>query len=473
MSDLNKLSLKEAISGIKEKKFSSRELLADTKKRIREVNSKLFSFISVNEMAERQFAEQGVLESRDKLSLRGIPFAVKEVLSTQDLKTTASSKILDNYIPPYEATVVRKLKEAGAIIIGKTNCDAFAFGASTENSGFGPTKNPWDLGRVPGGSSGGSAAAVAADECIFSLGTDTGGSIRQPASFCSISGLKPTYGACSRFGLLAMASSFDCPGPIGKSVEDCEIVFNLMKGKDGRDATSSEKDQKNPPSSRQPAGLRRASKIKIGLPKEFFTEGIDSEVKELVKEAAKTLEKSGFAIEDVSLPHTEYAIAVYYILVPSEISSNMARYDGVRFGNKREVLEEEVKRRIMLGTYTLSAGYFDEYYLKALKVRTLIQDDYLQAFKKVDLILGPVSPTPAFKIGEMVSDPLKMYMADILTVGANLAGIPGLAFPCGFTKDSLPVGLQLLGPHFSEDLLFEAGKKYQNLTEFHKIKPKI
>jgi len=470
MSDLNKLSLKVAISGIKQKDFSAKELVTDTLKRIKEVDSKLFSFISVDETAEEKVSKQ---EDGKEMPLPGIPFAVKDVLSTKDLGTTASSKIIDNYVPPYEATVVGKIERSGAVVVGKTNCDAFAFGASTENSGFGPTKNPWDLERVPGGSSGGSAAAVAADECIFALGTDTGGSIRQPASFCNVSGLKPTYGACSRFGLLAMASSFDCPGPIGKSVEDCEIVFNLMKGKDGRDATSSEKDQKNPPSSRQPAGLRRASKIKIGLPKEFFTEGIDSEVKELVKEAAKTLEKSGFAIEDVSLPHTDYAIAVYYILVPSEISSNMARYDGNRFGHQRETFEDEVKRRIMLGTYTLSAGYFDEYYLKALKVRALIQKDYLEAFEKVDLILGPVSPTPPFKIGEMVSDPLKMYIADILTVSANLAGIPGLAFPCGFTKNNLPVGLQLLGPHFSEDLLFEVGKKYQNLTDFHKKKPNI
>ena len=464
MSDLNKLSLKEAISGIKEKKFNSSELLADTKKQIREIDSKLFSFISFDETAEKKLIEQERLGKQGELSLPGIPFAVKEVLSSKDLRTTASSKILDNYIPPYEATVVKKLREAGAIIIGKTNCDAFAFGASTENSGFRPTKNPWDLERVPGGSSGGSAAAVAADECIFSLGTDTGGSIRQPSSFCSVTGLKPTYGACSRFGLLAMASSFDCPGPIGKTVEDIEIVFDLMRGKDKKDATSSEYVKKNQNNNRE---------LKIGLPKEFFAKGIDFEVRDTVKEAAELLEKNGFIVEDVSLPHTDYAIAVYYILVPSEISSNMARYDGNRFGHQRETFEDEVKRRIMLGTYTLSAGYFDEYYLKALKVRALIQKDYLEAFEKVDLILGPVSPTPPFKIGEMVSDPLKMYMADILTVSANLAGIPGLALPCGFTKNNLPVGLQLLGPHFSEELLFEVGKKYQTLTNWHKKKPNI
>lgn len=446
MSDLNKLTLKETITGIKEKKFSHRELLNDTQRRIAEVEDKIFSFVTVNKSAEE-----------------GIPFAVKEVLSTKDLKTTASSKILENYIPPYEATVVKKVRELGATVIGKTNCDAFAFGASTENSGFGPTKNPWDFLRVPGGSSGGSAAAVAADECIFALGTDTGGSIRQPASFCNVSGLKPTYGACSRFGLLAMASSFDSPGPIGKTVEDCEIVFNSIKGRDAKDATSSEGTREN----------YNKNSLKIGLPKEFFSDGIDSEVKELVRGAAKTLEGNGYIVKQVSLPHTDYAIAVYYILVPSEISSNMARYDGIRFGQGREVFEDEVKRRIMLGTYTLSAGYFDEYYLKALKVRTFVQKDYLDAFKEVDLILGPVSPTPPFKIGEMISDPLKMYMADILTVGANLAGIPGLAFPCGFTKDNLPVGLQLLGPHFSEDLLFSVGKKYQELTDFHKMKPKI
>ncbi len=447
MTDLNKLTLVQAMTGLRKKSFSHKELINDCLLRIEQIEDKVFSFTQVNKETEL-----------------GIPMAVKEVLSTKDLRTTASSKILDNYIPPYDATVVKKLKDAGSVIIGKTNCDAFAFGASTENSGFGPTKNPWDLERVPGGSSGGSAAAVAADECIFALGTDTGGSIRQPASFCGISGLKPTYGACSRYGLLAMASSFDCPGPMAKTIEDCEIIFNLMKGKEEKDATSTSSDH---------GRVHGASNIKIGLPKEFFSEGIDQDVKDAVKKAAKLLEENGCSLEEVSLPHTDYAISVYYILVPSEISSNMARYDGNRFGHQRETLEDEVKRRIMLGTYTLSAGYFDQYYLKALKVRALIQKDYLSAFKKVDLILCPVSPTPPFKLGERADDPVKMYLADILTVGANLAGIPGLALPCGFTKENLPIGMQFLGPHFSEELLFEVGKKYQTLTDWHKKKPNI
>ncbi|MGB9637562.1 MAG: amidase, partial [Microgenomates group bacterium] len=386
MTDLNKLTLSETIEGLRKKDFSKTELINDTLSRIKDVEPQLFAFVSVNEQA------QTMSDEKQSGVLAGIPFAVKEVLSTKEMKTTASSKILKNYLPPFEATVIKRIKNAGGIIIGKTNCDAFAFGASTENSGFGPTRNPWNLERVPGGSSGGSAAAVATDECIFALGTDTGGSIRQPSSFCNITGLKPTYGACSRYGLLAMASSFDCPGPMGKTVEDCEIVFNIMKGKDERDATSSREELKDIGDEEK--------RITIGLPKEFFAEGIDSEVKDLVKKAAQLFADNDFVIKEISLPHTQYAIAAYYVLVSSEISSNMARYDGNRFGDRRETFEDEVKRRIMLGTYTLSAGYFDQYYLKALKVRNLIQKDYLQAFQKVDLILGPVSPTPPFKIGE-------------------------------------------------------------------------
>lgn len=447
MSDLNKLTLVESLWGIKQKKFNPKEIFSDCLKRIKVIDEKIFSFVTIN-----------------NLLTPGIPFAVKDVLSTKGLKTTASSKILDNYIPPFDATVVEKLKAAGSAVIGKTNCDAFAFGASTENSGFGPTKNPWDLTRVSGGSSGGSAAAVATDECIFALGTDTGGSIRQPASFCGISGLKPTYGACSRYGLLAMASSLDCPGPMGKTVEDCEVIFNLMKGKDGKDAASHEniKNEK-----------KVKEKIIIGLPKEFFSEGIDNGVKDAVKKAAKLLEKNGIFFEEVSLPHTEFCVPVYYVIVSSEISSNMARYTGVRFGHERKMFEDEVKRRIMLGTYSLSAGYFNEFYLKASKVRHLILDDYQKVFEKVDLLLGPVSPNTAFKIGEKTSDPLKMYLEDILTAGANLAGIPGLALPCGFSDGNLPIGIQILGPHFSEKLIFNIGKKYQSLTDWHKKRPNI
>lgn len=457
MSDLNKLSLKEAITGIKEKKFSSKELLSDTFSRIKEVEGKISAFITVND------GDEG-FEGGAGGELSGIPMAVKDVLSTKDIKTTASSKILESYVPSYDATVVRKLKDAGAIIVGKTNSDAFAFGASTENSGYGSTKNPWDLSRVPGGSSGGSAAAVASDECIFALGTDTGGSIRQPASFCSISGLKPTYGAVSRYGLLAMASSFDTVGPMGKTVEDCEIIFNIMKGKDPKDGTSSDGDRKD---------KDNKGKITIGLPKEFFADGIDSEVKEAVKKAASLFEENGFNFEEVDLPHLEFAIPAYYIIVPSEISSNMARYSGIRFGEQREKFEDEVKRRIILGTYSLSAGYYDQYYTKASKVRKLIQEDFFNCFKKVDFILGPVSPHAAFKIGEKSNNPLEMFLEDILTGCVNLSGLPGLALPCGFTKEGLPVGMQILGPHFSEAGIFNIGKMYQELTDWHKRKPLI
>lgn len=453
---LNQLTLKQTIEGLKKGKFSSAELRQSFVKRIKEVEKKIFSFTEVVSQENRQPKEK-------KGILNGIYFAVKDVLSSKDIKTTASSKVLENYIPVFNATVVKKLINEGAEIIGKTNCDAFAFGASTENSGFGPTKNPWDIKKVPGGSSGGSAAAVAADECNFSLGTDTGGSIRQPASFCSVSGLKPTYGVCSRYGLLAMASSFDCPGPIGKTVEDCEIIFDIMKGKDDKDSTSVV----------CPKPLVKKNKLKIGLPKEFFGEGIDSEIKNLVNHAAEILEKEGHRLVEISLPHSSLAIPSYYILVPSEISSNMARYDSILFGEKREAFEAEVKRRIMLGTYALSSGYFDQYYLKAAQVRSLIRNDYLKAFKKVDVLLGPVSPTPPFAIGEFIDNPLKMYLADSLTVGTNLAGIPGLALPCGFTQNNLPVGMQFLGPHFSEKILFYIGKQYQQITDWHKRKPKI
>lgn len=459
MSDLNKLSLKEAILGIKENKFSSKELLNDTFSRIKELEGKIKAFVTVCEGQEGEDGKDG-----NDLPLLGIPMAVKDVLSTKNIRTTASSKILENYIPPYDAIVVKKLKEAGAIIIGKTNCDAFAFGASTENSGFGPTKNPWDLECVPGGSSGGSAAAVSADECIFALGTDTGGSIRQPASFCSISGLKPTYGACSRYGLLAMSSSFDTVGPMGKTVEDCEIVFNIMKGKDPKDGTSSDGDRKD---------KDNKDKITIGLPKEFFADGIDNEVKEAVMKAASLLGENGFDFEEVDLPHLEFAIPAYYIIVPSEISSNMARYDGIRFGYQREKFEDEVKRRVMLGTYALSAGYYDQYYTKASKVRKLIQEDFFKCFDKVDFILGPVSPHAAFKIGEKSNNPLEMYLEDILTGCVNLSGLPALALPCGFTKEGLPIGMQILGPHFSEEQIFKLGKMYQTITDWHKRKPII
>lgn len=461
MDSLYQLSILEAKEGIKKGSFSREELVRSVLSRIEEVEPKLNSFVSVNKEAVKD-ARKKDQEKEDK-ALSGIPVAIKEVLSTMDIKTTASSRVLENYYPVYDATVVAKLKENGAILIGKTNCDAFAFGASTENSGFGVSKNPYDLERVPGGSSGGSASAVAAGETIFALGTDTGGSIRQPASFCSITGLKPTYGACSRYGLLAMASSLDCPGPMTKTAEDAETVFNLIKGKDPKDATSVDFPEKK----------LQTGKIRIGLPKEYFSDGIDKEVKEAVLKAVKSFPEKDFEFTYVSLPNTGYAIEVYYIITPSEISSNMARYDGIRFGKERKYFEDEVKRRIMLGTYTLSAGYIDQFYLKASKVRRLITNDLENAFKKVDLIIGPVSPTPPFKIGEKTDDPLKMYLGDILTASANLAGIPGISVPCGFADKGLPIGMQIMGPRFSEELIFFVSKTFQTLTNWHKARPKI
>ncbi|RJR24208.1 Asp-tRNA(Asn)/Glu-tRNA(Gln) amidotransferase subunit GatA [Candidatus Microgenomates bacterium] len=461
MDSLYQLSILEAKEGIKKGSFSREELVKSVLSRIEEVEPKLNSFVSVNKEAVKD-ARKKDQEKEDK-ALSGIPVAIKEVLSTIDIKTTASSRVLENYYPAYDATVVAKLKENGAILIGKTNCDAFAFGASTENSGFGVSKNPYDLERVPGGSSGGSASAVAAGETIFALGTDTGGSIRQPASFCSITGLKPTYGACSRYGLLAMASSLDCPGPMTKTAEDAETVFNLIKGKDPKDATSVDFPEKK----------LQTGKIRIGLPKEYFSDGIDKEVKEAVLKAVKSFPEKDFEFTYVSLPNTGYAIEVYYIITPSEISSNMARYDGIRFGKERKYFEDEVKRRIMLGTYTLSAGYIDQFYLKASKVRRLITNDLENAFKKVDLIIGPVSPTPPFKIGEKTDDPLKMYLGDILTASANLAGIPGISVPCGFADKGLPIGMQIMGPRFSEELIFFVSKTFQTLTNWHKARPKI
>lgn len=460
MPELFELTITEAKEGIDNGFFSREELVKSVLERINKLEPKLSSFISINDEAVKEAKEKDEKEEENPLS--GIPMAVKEVFSTKDIKTTASSRILENYNPPYEATVVSKLRDSGAIIIGKTNCDAFAFGASTENSGFGFSRNPYDLERVPGGSSGGSASAVAADETIFALGTDTGGSIRQPASFCSITGLKPSYGACSRYGLLAMASSLDCPGPMTKTVNDAELVFNLMKGKDPKDATSVD----------YPSSKLEDKKIKVGLPREYFSEGIDREVKETVLKATRAFPQNEYEFVEISLPNTAYAIAVYYVITPSEISSNMARYDGIRFGKERKFFEDEVKRRIMVGTYVLSAGYFDQFYLKASKVRWLIKNDLENAFKEVDLIIGPVSPTPPFKIGERSEDPLEMYLSDILTVSANLAGIPGISVPCGFTGSGLPIGMQIMGPFFSEDLIFKAGKSYQLLTDWHKVKPK-
>ncbi len=469
---LNKLTIKEAREGLKKKKFSSVELTKACLDRIKNLNKEINAFITVcgEEALEQarksdELASQG--ETLEAKPLLGIPFSMKDVYSTQGIRTTAGSKVLEDYVPPYSSTVYQKLIEGGAILLGKTNCDAWGHGASTENSDFGPTKNPWNTEYVPGGSSGGEAAAHASDMAIFGIGEDTGGSIRLPASFCSTVGLKVTYGRVSRYGALAYASSLDTMGPMGKTVSDCAQVLEIIAGNDPKDATSSSGKVPN-----YIATLEKNAKgLRIGIPKEFFGKGLNVEVKNSIDQALKVFEQMGIEIVNISVPSTEYGIATYYIIAPSETSSNLARYDGIRFGNDRGVFGAEAKRRIMLGTYALSSGYYDQYYLKAQKVRTLIEKEFEKAFEKCDVILSPVSPTPPFEIGEKVDDPLQMYLVDVYTVLINLAGIPSLALPCGFSKNGLPIGMQILGPQFSEGLLFRVGHTYEQATQWHKMKP--
>ncbi|MCK4781930.1 Asp-tRNA(Asn)/Glu-tRNA(Gln) amidotransferase subunit GatA [Candidatus Parcubacteria bacterium] len=459
---LYELTISQAHRGLEKKEFSALELTNAYLEKIRKQDKKIFAYLTITEkLALKKAKEIDVLISKkEKLPLlAGIPAAIKDNILIEDIKCTAGSKILKNYIAPYDAGVIQKLKESGVIFLGKTNMDEFAMGSSCENSGFFPTKNPVDLERVPGGSSGGSAAAVAADMCIFALGSDTGGSIRLPASFCGVVGLKPTYGAVSRYGLIAMASSLDQIGPITKTVEDAKIVFEAIKGKDIMDSTSVDSKFKTPASAKASAGKQN---LKIGIPKEYFIKGIDREVEKAVRRAIRKYEKLGAKIEEISLPHTEYALAAYYIIMPSEASSNLARYDGVRYGELREKFGKEVRKRIMLGTYTLSAGYYEAYYLRAQKIRTLIKQDFNKAFKKVDVILTPTSPTPAFKLGEKVTNPLTMYLSDIFTISVNLAGLPALSLPCGKAK-GLPIGLQLIGNFFEEDKILETGQLFEDI----------
>ncbi len=472
--ELNNLSIKEALEGLKKKSFSAKELVEACLKRINKIDKTLNAFITVSE--KEAFEKAGEMDNKiskeknplEEFPLLGIPVALKDLYSTKGVKTTAGSKVLENYIPAYDATVVKKLKGAGAIIIGKTNCDAWAHGASGEHSDFGPTKNPYDLERVPGGSSSGSATSVISGECLSAMGTDTGGSIRLPASYCNVVGIKPTYGRVSRYGIVAMASSLDSIGHLSKTVYDNALILNVTAGKDDLDATTSDKE-KTDYTKNIKTGIKG---LTVGIPKEYFVNGADKKVEERVREAIKVMEKLGAKVSEVSLPHTKYAIPVYYIIQSSEVSSNLARYDGIRLGNGRETFGDEAKRRIMLGTYTLSAGYYEAYYLKAMKVRTLIRKDFDEVFKKVDVLIAPVSPHLPFKIGEKTNDPLQMYLEDVLTAPINLSGIPGLALPCGFV-DSLPVGMQILGPHFSEELLYKVGYAYEQETQWYKIKPKI
>ena len=460
--ELTQLSINQVQEGLKKKKFSSLEVVGSCLEKIKKTNPKINAFLTVCEKealvearkADDLFSHQPSVINRQPLS--GIPIAIKDIFCTKGIKTTAGSKVLENYFPVYDATAVRKLKEAGAIIIGKTNLDAWAHGSSGENSDFGITKNPWNENCVPGGSSSGSAAAIAAQMAFGATGTDTGGSIRLPASFCGVLGLKPTYGRVSRYGVIAMASSLDTVGCFGKEVMDLAILLQIMAGHDDYDATTPDRPVPN----YQQSLKKKNRNLKIGLPKEYFSQGLEKEVGEKIRQVIKKLEKQGMEIVEVSLPHSRYALAVYYIIQPSEVSSNLARYDGICYGFDRTFFSDEAKRRIMLGTYALSAGYYDAYYLKAMKVRTLIRKDFDEVFKKVDLLLTPVSPTLPFKIGEKTADPLKMYLSDIYTVTANLAGIPGLSLPAGLVNN-LPVGFQLLGPQFSEELLFQVAYQYE------------
>lgn len=461
---INQLTISEAQKGLKEKKFSSVELVKTCLEETKSKNPKINAFITIcGKEALAQAKEVDELINRQPSTvnhqpLLGVPVAIKDNFCTKGIRTTAGSNVLKDYIPVYDATVVDKLKKAGAIIIGKTNMDAWAHGSSGENSDFGPTKNPFDESRVPGGSSSGSAACVAANMALAATGTDTGGSIRLPASFCHLVGLKPTYGRVSRYGIIAMASSLDAIGHLTKTVEDSALILKITAGHDDFDATTPVipvPDYTN--------NLQKEIKgIKLGVPKEYFSFGLNKEIKEKINKALDQLNKLGVEIIDVSLPHSQYALATYYIIQPSEVSSNLARYDGIRYGFDRQSFSDEAKRRIMLGTYTLSSGYYEAYYLKAMQVRTLIKKDFDEVFKKVDVLLTPVSPNLPFKIGEKIANPLQMYLSDVYTVTANLAGIPGLSLPLGLV-DNLPVGMQILGPQFSEELLFQVAYSYKNL----------
>lgn len=468
------LTIKETQDSLKAKKISVTELTKQYLNRIKSIDSKLHAFLTINEegaIKDAQDADKLISSSPDifeKKPLLGVPVGVKDLYTTKDLRTTAGSKIIENYIPPFDATVIKKYKEAGAIIVGKTNEDAWGHGSSGENSDYDATRNPYDLERVPGGSSSGSGAAVAAGECLVATGTDTGSSVRLPAAFCNLVGIKPTYGRVSRYGVMAMASSFDTIGHMTNTVDDNARVLEVTAGKDPYDATSSRLDVPKYSEYLE----KKVSGLKIGIPKEYFVSGIDSDVSKVMQEAINTFKKMGASIEEVSLPHTDVAMACYYILVPSEVSSNLARFDGIRYGEKRDIFGAEAKRRIMLGAYTLSSGYYDAYYLKAAKVRRLIKQDFDEALKKVDVLIAPSSPSLPFKIGEKAADPLQMYLSDIFLCPINLAGVPSLNVPSGFVGN-LPVGMQIIGAHFKEELLYQVGHQFEKETEYYKKRPSL
>jgi len=486
-NELYRLTIHEAHKLLKQRKISSLELTKSVLKRIAEVENKIHACVTIVEdmaLKEAKNVDNYIKTGREITPLTGIPTLIKDVLCTKGIRTTCSSKMLENFVPPYDATVIEKLKEQKAVIVGKTNMDEFAMGSSTEHSAFYPTCNPWDLGRVPGGSSGGSAAAVAADETIYALGSDTGGSIRQPAALCSVVGLKPSYGRVSRFGLVAFASSLDQIGPITKDVTDCALVMNVIAGYDSIDSTS----VPCPVPDYTKQLIPDIKGLKIGIPREYLVEGVQNQVRSALQAAIDKLQELGAEIDwEVSLPHTQYALAAYYILAPSEASANLARYDGVKYGfserdasNVIETTEKtrqfgfgpEVKRRIMLGTYALSAGYYDAYYLKAQKVRTLIKQEFDHAFEKCDALVTPTSPIVPFKLGEKLEDPMQMYLSDVCTLPINIAGTPAISIPAGFAGN-LPIGMQIIGKPFNEGILLRIAFAYEQATAWHKKKPSL
>ena len=486
MNDICSMALHELMTVMEKGEITSAQAVEAYLDRIARVDPALNSYVTVDADGARKAAGEAdkLRASGATAPLLGAPVAIKDLMATSGLRTTCGSKILENFVPPYDCFAVAKLRQAGAVILGKTNMDEFAMGSSNETSHFGPVKNPWNMGKIPGGSSGGSAAAVAADLCAAALGSDTGGSIRQPASLCGIVGLKPTYGRVSRFGLVAFASSLDQIGPMTKDVRDAALLTGIISGHDPMDSTCA----------REPVGdyLSRLEEgvkgMTVGVPDEYFTEGMDPEVEGKVRAAIELLEKNGAVIKRISLPHTLYAVPTYYVIAPAEASSNLARYDGVKYGYRDEDagglfsmytstrnkgFGSEVKRRIMLGTYALSAGYYDAYYLKALKARTLIKMDFQKAFESVSVIVAPTSPAPAFGLGEKMDDPLKMYLSDIFTISANLAGIPGVSVPCGMTKGGEPIGLQILGSYFQEASILRAARALEREIDFSSEKPRI
>ncbi len=486
MLDDKKLTIQQAHQLLKSKQVSSVELTRAMLGQINKLEPKLKAIVTITEELALKQARRADerLTSGDVSPLNGIPVLIKDVICTKGVKTTCSSKMLENFIPPYDATVMEKLNECGAVVVGKTNMDEFAMGSSTENSAFFTTHNPWDLSRVPGGSSGGSAAGIAAGEAIYALGSDTGGSIRQPASFCSVTGLKPTYGRVSRYGLVAFASSLDQIGPLTQDVADAALVLNAIAGYDPRDSTS----VPLPVPDYTKCLTSDIKGLRLGVPKEYFVEGMQKEVDDTIRAAIARLEELGAGIDwEASLPHTPYALAVYYIIAPSEASANLARYDGVKYGfsykdadNMWQAMEKtreygfgaEVKRRIMIGTYALSAGYYDAWYLKAQKVRTMIRQEFDQAFEKYDALITPTSPTVPFKIGEKVEDPLQMYLSDVFTIPVNIAGLPAISIPAGFAN-GLPIGLQIIAKPFAEETILKIAHAYQQATDWHKRKPEI